>query len=325
MLKFSIEDVKELNLWDKFIESSDQGTIFSNSNYLNKAVENYRILFVRKGEKIKCGLVLIEDKENSNIINDDLIIYAGLIFSTEIEQKRVKTILERHEITGFIIKWLVSRYKKIDINLSPQVEDMRPFLWLNYHSENVKDKFHLDLRYTSYVNFNSKDLLKNNLNSQLFRSFDTLRKRNIREGIKAGCYSKFGNDIEFFLDSYSSLMEEQGQKQDQKKLNHMSSLLDMILTKNFGQFIITYDSKNRPIYSTIFCWDSKRAYYLFGAPAPGVRERYMGSIAFWHSFLYLAERGISIVDLEGVNSPKRGYFKMGFGGNLTPYYRIYKT
>ena len=27
-------------------------------------------------------------------------------------------------------------------------------------------------------------------------------------------------------------------------------------------------------------------------------------------------------DLEGINSPKRGSFKTGFGGNIYPYYNI---
>ncbi len=32
--------------------------------------------------------------------------------------------------------------------------------------------------------------------------------------------------------------------------------------------------------------------------------------------------GVNIIDLEGVNSPNRGFWKLGFGGNLLPYYHI---
>ena len=34
---------------------------------------------------------------------------------------------------------------------------------------------------------------------------------------------------------------------------------------------------------------------------------------------------IGEVDMEGVNSPQRGWFKLGFGGNLLPYYQISMT
>ena len=43
------------------------------------------------------------------------------------------------------------------------------------------------------------------------------------------------------------------------------------------------------------------------------------------SFYHLNEIGIKTVDLEGVNSPNRGWFKLSFGGNIIPYYElIYK-
>ena len=34
------------------------------------------------------------------------------------------------------------------------------------------------------------------------------------------------------------------------------------------------------------------------------------------------DHGIKHIDLEGVNSPKRGWFKLSFGGTLENYYSI---
>ena len=39
----------------------------------------------------------------------------------------------------------------------------------------------------------------------------------------------------------------------------------------------------------------------------------------------LSEEGVSQIDMEGVNSPERGKFKLGFGGILKPYYHISKN
>ena len=32
--------------------------------------------------------------------------------------------------------------------------------------------------------------------------------------------------------------------------------------------------------------------------------------------------GVKEVDMEGINSPQRGWFKMSFGGNTIPYFNL---
>jgi hypothetical protein len=40
------------------------------------------------------------------------------------------------------------------------------------------------------------------------------------------------------------------------------------------------------------------------------------------SIINLKQDGINLLDLEGVNSPNRGFWKIGFGGDIRPYYKI---
>jgi hypothetical protein len=79
------------------------------------------------------------------------------------------------------------------------------------------------------------------------------------------------------------------------------------------------------IYSAAYGWDSRRAYYLFGAGHPDLSEPWQSTLGHWKAFIDITNRfGISEVDMEGVNSPQRGWFKLGFGGNLINYYQVYK-
>ena len=71
-----------------------------------------------------------------------------------------------------------------------------------------------------------------------------------------------------------------------------------------------------------FGWDNKRAYYIFGANDPAKRNGHTGTNVLWEAFYDLSKMGINEVDLEGINSPKRGWFKLSFGGNIRPYYEI---
>ena len=43
------------------------------------------------------------------------------------------------------------------------------------------------------------------------------------------------------------------------------------------------------------------------------------------SFFELSKDGICSVDLEGINSPKRAFNKLGYGGEINPYYHLRKT
>ena len=45
-------------------------------------------------------------------------------------------------------------------------------------------------------------------------------------------------------------------------------------------------------------------------------------MVLWDAFLDLAASGVKEIDLEGVNSPLRGHFKLSFGGSILPYYRL---
>jgi hypothetical protein len=48
-------------------------------------------------------------------------------------------------------------------------------------------------------------------------------------------------------------------------------------------------------------------------------------MALFQAFLKLGQDGFRQVDLEGINSPKRGYFKLSFGGTITPYFQARMT
>ena len=41
-----------------------------------------------------------------------------------------------------------------------------------------------------------------------------------------------------------------------------------------------------------------------------------------NSFYRVKDLGVKKFDLEGINSPKRGSYKTGFGGDIYPYYNI---
>ena len=118
------------------------------------------------------------------------------------------------------------------------------------------------------------------------------------------------------------MMGKQGLKVKSTEL--MEKIIKSLVEKDKARMFITY-YKDTPIYITVWGWDRHRAYYLYGAGNQWVDLRFKGTICFWDAILWLArvKRG-SVIDWEGVNSPKRGFFKLSFGGSLLNYYWIKK-
>jgi hypothetical protein len=321
--KYNIEKVVDFKEWDQFVDRSPQGTIFSYAYYLQLAVDHWSIYWIKKGSQIKAGLVLVLNDTGDKAILDDLVVHNGLMFASSNDQKEAKTRSERFKITEFIIEWMESQFKSIQISLSPQTEDLRPYLWHNFHSTKSTDRFILDLRYTSYLNISS---LEGNLEEEtiLFKNLETLRQRNIREARKARVQTLVKGDGGLFVKHFQSMMQERGELQCSDKMKRLERLIDGLVESQKGKVFLTQNSSGEIIYISVFGWDNKRAYYLFGTSIKGVTKRYQGTISFWDAFLWLSRQGVCSVDMEGINSPKRGWFKLSFGGELTSYYEIFK-
>jgi hypothetical protein len=320
--KYRLELVWDNEAWDSLVKMSPQGTIFAQSSYLTLAVDNYRRYWVLKGNQIKGGLSIVLNTAEDRCVLDDLVIHNGIMFVDSCTQKATRKYSERFQITEFVIDWLVGKFRNVELSLSPQFQDPRPFLWHNYHSKETKEKFVLDLKFTSYLEISSLCGPEKEESTALFKELESLRQRNIREARRDGATYEIDSHPEIFIEYYAELMRNQSQKQETEKLRRMERLIRGLIRLEQAVIVMSRNGEGRPVYSTIFCWDSKRAYYLFGAPNPTATNRYKGTIAIWDGFHELVRRGISTIDMEGVNSPERGRFKLSFGGRLVPYYEV---
>lgn len=323
--KYLVDEISDLEQWQNFAQTSLQYSMFVSSLYLNSFGAKFKTFFVKKGFEIKAGFCLLLSDDEQDIVLDELVIYTGILFQNDQTKKKVKVRSERFEITEIIIAFITNKYNNIEIALAPQVEDIRPFLWHNYGSKNKNELFSLDLRYTSYINISelngiSKD---NEEVTELFKGLETLRQRNIRKARKENTITVEEVNIELFLSFYKDLMLKQGEVVPQTKLENMSNIIEKLISTRNGVMLVTKNSFGKIIYIIIFSMDHYRAYYLFGAGNPNANEKYKGTICFWDGFFKLAnDYGIKEVDMEGVNSPARGWFKLSFGGELKPYYEI---
>ena len=164
--------------------ASNEGSIFSESLFLENTTGKFIRYFVKKGNEIKAGFNLFLSEDLTSSKSNPLAIHNSLMFANDLTQKKIKSKKEKYEITNFIIHFLAYKYKDIYISLSPHFEDLRPFLWFNYHNEHGdydQNKFDISLRYTSYLDISELSYTKDIFETNIYSSMETLRKRHLKK------------------------------------------------------------------------------------------------------------------------------------------------
>ena len=321
--EYSIEPTVLGAEWDAYIEASENGTIFLMSHYLKSLNAFITPCYVYNRKELRAAFLLIENENKESLLMHDFVIYSGIVFGQPAYKQNYSQInSDRFRLSTFVAKYLMDKYEKIDVALHPTCIDIRPFLWVNYGTE--LPQYNVDVRYTSYVqieDFAKADKLED---ISIYKKASNSRRQEIRYAIKEGVETKKDFDADQFVQFYEQTMERQQIKVLESTLEEMKILIKNLFEAGLGKMFVSCTKNGEPGSMAFFGTDNKRAYYLFGANDPDLRDKHTGTAVIWDAFKFLSEGGCSEVDLEGVNSPQRGWFKLSFGGDLRPYYQIYK-
>ena len=321
--KFTINDNPSDKDWIYLLNNSLQSSIFCEKLYLERLNINFKRIIIYKGNFVKAGILLLLNDDGNNIIEDELVIYSGILFAEDHAVKSINKRLENFEIQEILVEYIATNFNNIFLALSPEIKDLRPFLWYKYHSKDIKEKFIVDVRYSSYLDIS--ELQQNNdiFDTQLFNSMHTLRKRHLKKAHTVDHKVSKSTNPATLISFYKDLMNRQGEKIEPTKILKMSNLIEGLINQERGVLIEISNASGEIIYVVFYVWDSIKAYYLFGAGNPNKSEPWQGTLAHWEAFKYLSKtKSISLIDFEGVNSPKRGWFKLSFGGELINYYHL---
>jgi hypothetical protein len=307
--------------WDGFVAGSENGTLFSKNEYLNALALRAGRYFCYRKEELRAALLVTEDPSGECAVLHDFVIYNGILFGKPTSgQSHSQQMSEQFRVMTYVAEELLRLYRKVEISLHPSLIDARPFLWVNYGAE--LPKYTLDLRYTSYVEIADFAQAERLEDIAIYNRASKARRQEIRYAIRDGVRTVERFDPGGFADFYRMTFGRQGESVPESKLEEMVALLEALHTNGHCTQFVSYTGGGDPASMAIYGWDEKRAYYLFGASDPRYRDMHTGSAVLWDAFKALSSRGIGELDLEGVNSPHRGWFKLSFGGSLIPYFEF---
>lgn len=319
-LNYSLVLSTDVDAFDCFVESSSYGNPFIHSTYINSLNVKCHRYVCKKGNELVAKLLVVVSDDGESIIGDDLVIYDGVVFRDFPALNRAQQLSEQFKILEFIGNELTQLYRRIRLTLSPRITDIRAFQWVNYHND--FPKYGIDLRYTALADIS--DFIDSNeyQNTSLYLNASVSRRQEIRYALKKNVLVRNNLDIESFLSAFIETFERQQSPLSETNLKRVRKLIEgLSLANRLICFEAISEDGNVNSFA-LFLVMGNNAYYLFGANKDAARSSHTGTAVLWQSFFHLARKGVKLVDLEGVNSPQRGWFKLSFGAEIQSYFQL---
>lgn len=321
LTKYKMVSTELDSKWDNYVHESKTSTPFLLSSYVCALDGNFRAYYCLKGNEIIAGLLIAVDDSGCNVIGHELMVHDGLFYVNFSALNRSQTLSEEHKVAQFIAEFLAGSYKSITLSFSPKIVDIRAFQWVNYH--NNLPKYSESIRYTSYVNiaeFANDDI--DFKDYKLYKNASVSRRQEVRYGYAKNVVVEYSDNIEEFLYLYEKTFERQNIILQENLIPQMRLLLNRLNASGDIRIYTAKNEKGNVGSIAIFLLLNDTAYYLFGANDYALRAEHTGTAVLWRAFNFLSKLGVTTVDLEGVNSPERGWFKLSFGGAIVPYFNV---
>jgi hypothetical protein len=196
-------------------------------------------------------------------------------------------------------------YSVVSFSLDKSIVDTQPFIW---------KKFKVIPGYTYLLDL-SKSI------DDIWTEMSAERRNDMNKATRDGLIVKRVENFE----TAKSLVLKTFSRQ---KLAVKEYYLDKILfefANDVNCFAFTTYKDDNPIAISFCVCDRKTAYYLLGGYDYERKHHGAGALATWEAIKYAHQLGLKYFDFEGSMVPQIERYFRGFGGKLTPYYRINKA
>ena len=307
---------KDNKIWDDFVLSSLQGSVFCKTDFLNSLDVDYELWFVEKKSVPKAAVIILKDSKGRPIKQPySFTPYLGLLFDANITSlPSHQRVNESLKLIDFMLAGLENIYDLISFSLSPKFEDLRSILWFHYH-QTEKSQFKTNLNYTGLI-----DLVTPNNFEEYLNGINKSKRYEYRKAKKQGMTIELSKDINLIEKLYVLTFERQDIAVKSKTISLMRNVIQIAISQGYGELFICRDKYHEAISATFFLHDEHTAYYLIGANHPDYRQTGSGIYLLLENIKHYQSLGISKVDVCGVNSPNRGGFKTSLNAVPTPYY-----
>jgi len=294
--------------WDEFVSQSPQRTLFHSTLWATQIKQvfkrDFQILVLQKKEQIVAGILFWPKKILfiDAITNIPNTTYQGPVFIQPGASKASSISSDYQKYSGLLLDYLADNYQLIDIPLSPEIKDSRPYTWKNFNVETA---------YTYRFQIAEFDKLQQQFSQDL--------RRKIKKSDEQGISFKISKDTkhltQFIIDSY-----KEASTSPAISSFLIEKFMDHTIKAGIGSLFYQY-LDDQPISGIFVLNDDETVYALFSGIS--AKKRNITNNELVHAFVSrLSEFLGKQFDFLGANTKHLEQFKRSFGGELIPYFKV---
>lgn len=281
--------------------SETDANLFAHAGWAASYHEGIIPIAIGNSAETKAILNLFAYKKlgKSVLINPPFSPNCGLSISLNSE-KRYAVQSEVKRVMRCLAEYLSQNFPNayIDIAFPPEIKDIQPFLQAGFKPE-IAYTYQLDLAP------NEKELLA---------AFSSDRRKNVRDAEKKNLRVELNSAPDKVVALVSDTLQRSGLKYDCELLRRMIQT-DRTFT------VSIYDAAQL-LATAVIAYDNTCAYYIAGGTVKNHGNSGAGALALWEAIKESRKLNIRKFDFCGSSVPSIESFFRGFGGELTPFFRV---
>ncbi len=316
--KYFIKGMAPDEEWNIFNNNSINKSIFCDLDFLSLEKSKKKFFSIFKNQECVAKFFLLATNDKKIALPNELI-FTPIIYRKISNQTQSSSITEKNEILAAYAYFILKKYDEAKFCLDYLSNDLRAFEWINFIEK--KELFSIKrIKYTQIIDLKNIDS-EIFSDMTLFKNFSSRIKQSIKYSKEENLEVKEEFDENFYINTLDKTFTRQNLKPDFDIIKRAKIFGK--LRENRKIFMFISYNKNKKICFSLFGVIKDKAIYLHGGRSENVKGDNSLAHNLLNSMIFLKKNlGVETLDLEGVNSPQRAFFKAGFGGELKPYYMI---
>jgi hypothetical protein len=292
--------------YDKLAEK--YGTVFNSTKWLNIFGDKVQLYGIYdKGDNLIGGFTIYEEKKFGLRIFRNPQFTPAIGPFLEIKAKNPVAIMDFWKEALSLLADFLDKLPSsiVSVSLSKEIVDTQPFVW---------KKFKVVPKYTYVLDLDSPvEDIRSDMSAE--------RRNDINKALRDGLVVRQINDFKIVKSLVFKTLSRQDLAVDEV---YRDRVLFEFANKD-NCFAFATFRENIPIAVTFCICDSRTAYYLLGGYDDKNKHHGAGALAVWEAIKHAQSLGLKQFDFEGSMVPQIERYFRGFGGQLTPYYRVNKA
>lgn len=306
-----LERWTDRDAWDRLVAASSQGSVFCRAAFLDALDVAWEAWALPGPAGPRAAGLLFRDRDAVQRAPLPFCLYQGILLPPSDAPAHRRVPEQLGAVTELIAA--LEGERRLSWCLHPNFPDLRPLSWFHHH-EPGRGLFRVDVRYTGVIAIDRAAGLDG-----VLAGARSVRRQEFRKAATRFTVAGSG-DLDLLDQLHERTFARQGIERSAREARLLRSIGAAALREGFGELLVAWDGDGTPAGAVLFLFDRTTAYYLVAANDPAFRSAGVSTLLLLAGIDRGIARGVTAVDVVGMNSPARGDFKTSFGAVPVPYH-----